>query len=662
MAINANQRNDYLGNGVASTFPYTFKIFAETDLLVVTRDTNGNESTLNWPGQFSVSGVGVAAGGSITLTAGALTSGWNLAIKRVRPYTQVTTLSNQSAYQADTHESTFDALAMLAQQLQDITNRTLRVSEGLPLSAYGLVLPPPVANQALGWDPTGKIITNIAVGVNVPSSMDAPNVTFLQAGSGAVQRTVRDALRDRRTAKDFGAAADDTQDDAPKINQAIASSTNGEAILPPGTYKCLSTISFAGKQVALKGSGRGGTILHFPNTGVDGITPSDGSSISHLTLRGPNSSSAGNAGVDGSCNDFRIDDCIIEKWGDHGVNTGGGSLRWKFTNVILQNNINDGVLLGAGTTYCQFTNCHGLANGANGFDCNGSHNTFTNCVAKDNGPGGGPIDKFGFVVYAGLGVDASYNSFIGCRAITNGAQGFIVKSSLGLNADHNSFSNCYSIGNTGGSGNGDGFCVDGSGAGNITGTRISNCFAIGNQRNGVQVDGSVGTTADTIVEHCTLLTNGANPIVDSGTRTSDWLNKKNLTDNFAHFDVTGGVGIAGAFFQVGTNPAASGAIRIPNNTIVSARNAANGADLALVQANGSDVIIFGQAGKAAAFPGGMYLGAATGGNKGDGTVNATAYYANGTGGGSGTISVRKGDDSAPCNLVFAVGILTSTTC
>lgn len=46
-----------------------------------------------------------------------------------------------------------------------------------------------------------------------------------------------------------------------------------------------------------------------------------------------------------------------------------------------------------------------------------------------------------------------------------------------------------------------------------------------------------------------------------------------------------------------------------------------------------------------------------------GNINATTgYKANGTFGATATYSVRKGDDSAACNLVFTFGLLTSSTC
>ena len=66
--------------------------------------------------------------------------------------------------------------------------------------------------------------------------------------------------------------------------------------------------------------------------------------------------------------------------------------------------------------------------------------------------------------------------------------------------------------------------------------------------------------------------------------------------------------------------------------------------------------------------GGFFVGAATGGDKGAGTVNAAAaYYSNGTIGigtvGTGTaITVRKGDDTGTCTITVAGGLVIGTTC
>lgn len=60
------------------------------------------------------------------------------------------------------------------------------------------------------------------------------------------------------------------------------------------------------------------------------------------------------------------------------------------------------------------------------------------------------------------------------------------------------------------------------------------------------------------------------------------------------FSGAGGIDLAGSgYLKMGTNPAAAGFVRLPNNTYITARNAANGADVNVVAVNGSDLVAFG---------------------------------------------------------------------
>jgi hypothetical protein len=52
-------------------------------------------------------------------------------------------------------------------------------------------------------------------------------------------------------------------------------------------------------------------------------------------------------------------------------------------------------------------------------------------------------------------------------------------------------------------------------------------------------------------------------------------------------------GYFGTSVNVGTNPAAAGAVRIPNNQVIYARNAANAADVAMMYVDASDRIVLG---------------------------------------------------------------------
>jgi hypothetical protein len=71
-------------------------------------------------------------------------------------------------------------------------------------------------------------------------AISSNNVSFIQAGSGAVTRTAQAKMRDVVSVKDFGAVGDGTTDDTTAVLNALASLTSGGALyFPAGTYKFL---------------------------------------------------------------------------------------------------------------------------------------------------------------------------------------------------------------------------------------------------------------------------------------------------------------------------------------------------------------------------------------------------------------------------------------
>lgn len=128
-----NRSGPYNGNGVTTVFNYGFRILDQAHLQVIKSDAAGNETTLTLTTHYTVSGVGSAGGGAVTVLA-APAVGETIAILRNMPFTQETDLENQGAYYAQTVEDALDAAAMRDQQLSERLRRAVTI----PASSDGI--------------------------------------------------------------------------------------------------------------------------------------------------------------------------------------------------------------------------------------------------------------------------------------------------------------------------------------------------------------------------------------------------------------------------------------------------------------------------------------------------------------------------------------------
>jgi hypothetical protein len=88
---------------------------------------------------------------------------------------------------------------------------------------------------------------------------DSSTVTFLQAGTGAVSRSLQSKARETFSVKDFGAVGDGSTNDSPAFQlafNAAASATYGARIyLPAGSYRLNILVTYSGKAVQVIGDG-----------------------------------------------------------------------------------------------------------------------------------------------------------------------------------------------------------------------------------------------------------------------------------------------------------------------------------------------------------------------------------------------------------------------
>jgi len=245
-------RMDYTGNGAVDTYSYSYKIFANTDLLVTVRNTSDVETTLTLTTDYTVTGVGSSSGGNVVLVNSAqawldgdgdLLTGYVLTIRRVRPIKQLTDIRNQGAFYPETHEDTFDSLVMIDQQQQDELDRSMKLSETTDPDDFSTDMP-----ASLIDNPGASIIVND----DGDGFTDGPTADAISAAQANAESAEADA-----TAAAASAAA----------AAASAASVN----LPTITANSLNVLQ----------ANQGATALQFmdlraPNIGIGTVTPNAG--------------------------------------------------------------------------------------------------------------------------------------------------------------------------------------------------------------------------------------------------------------------------------------------------------------------------------------------------------------------------------------------------
>ena len=128
----------YNGNDSTTIFAYTYKITDEEQLQVIIADSDDlvpdNSYTLILNTDYTVSDVGEAAGGNVTLDdlttycgQATLPTGWVISIARVVEVVQETDFENQGGFFADTHEDAFDYQTFINQQQKEELDRCVKV-------------------------------------------------------------------------------------------------------------------------------------------------------------------------------------------------------------------------------------------------------------------------------------------------------------------------------------------------------------------------------------------------------------------------------------------------------------------------------------------------------------------------------------------------------
>ncbi len=140
----------FTGNGVATSFAYTFRIEDKSEVTVFETDTNNVEKTLVVDTDYTVAGIGIDGGGTITRVAGALPTGFTWFIRSNFIETQDTDFDSQGGFFPDVHEKALDKLTFLIQQIIDKQSRAPVVSDSYT-GPLPLLMPDPVAGKIIRW-------------------------------------------------------------------------------------------------------------------------------------------------------------------------------------------------------------------------------------------------------------------------------------------------------------------------------------------------------------------------------------------------------------------------------------------------------------------------------------------------------------------------------
>lgn len=162
VAAATRKAGPFTGDGVNVSFPFTFKVFQASDVLVVQTDTSGNETTQTLTSQYTValnSNQDSNPGGTVTMLA-APAVGYSLTLGSQVPYSQLTVLTNTGGFFPTVINDMLDKVTALVQQLSEKLSRALSLPFSAP-AGVSLTLPLPAANKIISWNATANGLQNI---------------------------------------------------------------------------------------------------------------------------------------------------------------------------------------------------------------------------------------------------------------------------------------------------------------------------------------------------------------------------------------------------------------------------------------------------------------------------------------------------------------------
>lgn len=259
MSISSSNRKagPYVGTGITTAFPFSFKVFQASEVVVIRTDLIGAETTLTLTTDYTINlnaNQDANPGGTINMLI-APPSGYLLTATSGLQDLQPVTLTNMGGFYPKVINDALDRVTILIQQLSEKVSRAVKNAISAP-AGINPTLPAPVPYQLIGWNSNGTGFQNTdptystALATDLASTSSGKGgwlIGFKQALTGAVGRTIFDKVSETVSVKDFGAVGDGVVDDTAAIQSAIAATqgSGGRLFFPPGTYM-VSSLSISG--------------------------------------------------------------------------------------------------------------------------------------------------------------------------------------------------------------------------------------------------------------------------------------------------------------------------------------------------------------------------------------------------------------------------------
>jgi hypothetical protein len=269
----------YAGNAVTTIFPIPFNWATSTDITVSIVDIAGAALAIG----YTITGF---SGAGNMVAASAPPVGSVITIGRTTGRLQQTNFLPGDVFPAGSFTAGLDRAMLIDQEqdnkIKDTSNRALvvpfgEVSTPLPSAAdrVGKFLVGLIGGGFAFASGTGA---DAGLRTDIATSAGAGLMGWLQAGIGAILRSVQSKLRETVSVYDFGAVGDGATDDTLAFTKAIAylkSIGGGELFVPPGTFKTTASISITSPAIAIRGTGRASIIKgygSFDTLSIDGTT------------------------------------------------------------------------------------------------------------------------------------------------------------------------------------------------------------------------------------------------------------------------------------------------------------------------------------------------------------------------------------------------------